>query len=322
MNSHSALPLVSVVTPVYNGERFLDACIQSVLAQTYERFEYVILDNASTDRTAEIIRSHAARDSRIRCVRNEAVLPIMANWNTAMALIDQQSDYCKVVHADDQLLPRCLEEMVAVAKDNPSVVLVGAYRIDGSRLNMVSVPYPQQLVPGAELCRNRLLGRWADVFGSPTSVMYRADRVRARPEFYRSDNPHADTEVCFELLRDGDYGFVHQVLTYTRRHTGAQTTDARRHGTHSAARIMIARDFGPSFLSPAEQRIALDTQIRYHYQFLGANIARLTDSTFRQQQIALLDKCGLELSWWRVTRSAVIVGLKKVPRWIGRMFRS
>ncbi|HWH03492.1 MAG TPA: glycosyltransferase family 2 protein, partial [Gemmatimonadales bacterium] len=68
-------PLVSVVTPVYNTGKYLAECIESVLAQTFTDFEYVILDNASTDDSPEIIARYARRDPRIRVVRNERLLP-------------------------------------------------------------------------------------------------------------------------------------------------------------------------------------------------------------------------------------------------------
>jgi glycosyltransferase involved in cell wall biosynthesis len=58
----SEQPLVWVTTPVYNGERFLAECIESVLAQTYENWQYTIVDNCSSDGTAQIVRDYAARD--------------------------------------------------------------------------------------------------------------------------------------------------------------------------------------------------------------------------------------------------------------------
>ena len=58
-------PQVSVITPVYNGEEFLSECIQSVLSQTYQNWDYTIVNNRSTDRTLEIAQSYAARDPRI-----------------------------------------------------------------------------------------------------------------------------------------------------------------------------------------------------------------------------------------------------------------
>src|SRR3989442_1823225 len=67
----SRRPRVSVGMPVYNGERYLAEAVDSLLAQTYEDFELIICDNASTDRTGEIARSYAARDTRVRYARNE-----------------------------------------------------------------------------------------------------------------------------------------------------------------------------------------------------------------------------------------------------------
>jgi len=70
----SSQPLVSVLTPVYNGAEFLSECIESVLAQTYQNWEYTIVDNCSTDGTAEIARRYAAKDSRIRLHQNTEFL--------------------------------------------------------------------------------------------------------------------------------------------------------------------------------------------------------------------------------------------------------
>ena len=104
--SKNAQPLVSVVTPVYNGDRYLDECIQSVLAQSYENLEYIIVNNCSTDRTLEIAEKFAQKDARIKIYSNNELLPIMKNWNFALSKISTQSKYCKVVHADDWLVIR------------------------------------------------------------------------------------------------------------------------------------------------------------------------------------------------------------------------
>ena len=124
-------PLVSIVTPVYNGEAYIKECIESVLSQTCQNWEYIILNNNSRDRTLEIAEQYERQDSRIRVYSNDTLLPIIANHNKAFGLISGGSKYCKVVSADDWLVPECLERMVELAEENPSVGIVGAYQLSG-----------------------------------------------------------------------------------------------------------------------------------------------------------------------------------------------
>src|SRR5215472_16108204 len=118
-------PLVSVVTPVYNGEEFLAECIESVLRQTHRNYEYLIINNCSKDRTLEIASAYAKKDNRIRVHNNTQVVGVIENHNTAFRLISTASKYCKVVSADDWVYPECIQRMVELAEANPSVGLVG-----------------------------------------------------------------------------------------------------------------------------------------------------------------------------------------------------
>ena len=90
-------PLVNVVTPVYNGEKFLSECIESVLAQTYQNWEYIIVNNCSTDNTSKIAEDYAGKDSRIHVHNNKKFLPIVQNFNNALRKISKDSKYCKEV---------------------------------------------------------------------------------------------------------------------------------------------------------------------------------------------------------------------------------
>jgi glycosyltransferase involved in cell wall biosynthesis len=114
VNRHNA-PLVTVLTPVYNGADFLAECIESVLKQTYDNFEYIIVNNCSTDRTLEIAQEYAARDSRIRVHNNEQFVAVIANHNIAFNLMSPKARYSKMVSGDDYLFPDCLERMVEFA---------------------------------------------------------------------------------------------------------------------------------------------------------------------------------------------------------------
>jgi len=125
------LPLVSIVTPVYNNAEYLAECIESVLAQSYSHWDYTIVNNCSTDGTLSVAQKYAMRDVRIRIVNNERYLSIIENHNHAIRQISSESRYCKFVFADDWLYPTCIEEMVRVAEEHPSVGLVGAYTMDG-----------------------------------------------------------------------------------------------------------------------------------------------------------------------------------------------
>ncbi len=263
-------PFVSVVTPVRNGEQYLRECIDSVLAQTYQNWEYVIVNNCSTDRTLEIAQSYADRDKRVSVHVNEHALDLLENWNHALRQISPESKYCKVLHADDLLLPTCIEQMVEVGEANPSVGIIGAYRIDEDYVNLDSMPYKSTVVSGREICRRRLLGG-PDMFGSPTSLMIRADLIRGRRQFYNEQNLHADSEVCFDLLRNVDFGFVHQVLTYTRRHNDSVSSFSRRLNTQKASHFLHLIRYGPYFLNEEEYARQYKRARRVYYRFLAQN---------------------------------------------------
>ena len=264
----SGNPLVWLVTPVYNGERYLGECIESVLAQSYGSWEYLIFDNCSTDRTAEIANEYVARDARVHLRRGTQFLPIIENWNAALRRMPSEAEYCKVVHADDTLFPECLERMVDLAERHSSVAVVTSYALWGGEVRHLGVPYPVEVADGREICRNTLLGK-CYVFGSPTSTLLRAADVRAREPFYNEANIHADTEVCFELLMDADLGFVHQVLTRTRVHPEAATSYSVEINTFHDFWLLMHLRYGPQCLERRVFYRLLARRLRRYAVFLA-----------------------------------------------------
>src|ERR1700690_1846534 len=131
MTAGSGAPLVSVLTPVYNGAEYLVQCIESVLGQTLKDFEYIIVNNCSTDGTLDIARRYAALDSRIKVHDNTEFLEVIANHNLAFSLMSPAAKYCKIVSADDYIFPDCLEKLVAFAEAHPSVGMVSSYELAG-----------------------------------------------------------------------------------------------------------------------------------------------------------------------------------------------
>jgi glycosyltransferase involved in cell wall biosynthesis len=114
-------PLVSIGLAVRNGERFLAQALDSLLGQTLQDFELIISDNASTDGTADICLDYAARDARIRYVRQPSNIGGPGNWN--FVALEARGRYFKWAAADDFCDRRMLEKCVAVLNADPSVVL-------------------------------------------------------------------------------------------------------------------------------------------------------------------------------------------------------
>jgi glycosyltransferase involved in cell wall biosynthesis len=112
---------VAIGLPVYNGANYLAAAIDSILAQSYGDFDFVISDNASTDGTEEICRSYAQRDPRIRYIRQPKNVGAAANHNMLVRMTD--SPYFKWAAHDDLLAPGFLAACVDVLDGDSAVVL-------------------------------------------------------------------------------------------------------------------------------------------------------------------------------------------------------
>jgi glycosyltransferase involved in cell wall biosynthesis len=116
------MPRVSIGLPVYNGEDYVGASVESLLAQTFTDFELVIVDNASTDRTSEICRSFASRDRRVRYHRNERNIGGGLNMNLAFELANGAPFYKWAAH-DDIHAPTFLERCMDALDRDPTAVL-------------------------------------------------------------------------------------------------------------------------------------------------------------------------------------------------------
>ena len=246
------MPKVSLLTPVYNGEQFLQECIESVLSQSYRDFEYIILDNCSTDRTAEIATRYAS-DQRVRVFRNNTLLPVIANYNRVATFVSPDTQYLKYLAADDLLFPSCLERMVAVAEANPRVSVVASYKVHGTSTECDGPPRPQDVVAGKQVCKWFFEGRLG-VLGGPTNHLIKVPPGGRETLRFDEDFLHADIELWVRLLKDGaEYGFVHEVLTFTREHDSSiSTTFADRMGTRTLEFLVTLKRHGRAFLSAEE----------------------------------------------------------------------
>ena len=117
----AGVPSLSIGLPVFDGEAYLGAALDALLAQTYGDFELIVSDNASTDGTQAIARAAAARDPRVRYERAAVNVGALANFNAVFR--KARGRYFKWAAADDLVAPTCLERAVAALERDPAVIL-------------------------------------------------------------------------------------------------------------------------------------------------------------------------------------------------------
>ena len=296
-------PLVSILTPVYNGENYLVECIESVLAQTYKNWEYTIVNNCSADGTLEIAQHFANKDKRIRVVTNHHFVEMIENHNIAFQLISQQSKYCKVISADDWIYPECLDRMVALAETHPSVSFVGSYQLAEDRVNQSGLPNKVEVISGRDACRLSLLGNI--VFGGPTATLYRSDLIRRNRPFFPHSRPYVDISVHFEHLQFSDFGFVHEILSRERIHSGQESTKVAELGIGTLGCLELLVQYGPTYLSPNELKMVENNLLKNHWRWLGGCLLKLKGAEVWRVQTIKLRELGYPIPWRKVFRGAV-----------------
>lgn len=261
-------PLVSVVTPFYNTAAFLRECIESVLAQTYSNFEYILVDNQSTDGSAGIAAEYAKRDARIRLFRNAEFVGQVRNYNGALRHVAAAARYVKIVQADDYAFPQCLERMVDVAEAHPTAAIISSYYLEGRHVRGSGIEWPTECIPGRVAIRLYMLENMF-LFGTPTNVMYRADLLSKRDPFFSETSMHEDTELCNEVLADADLGFVHEVLTMNRCRSDGILSSIERFEWHPTFWYTVLRKYGHQFLTGDELRSRITPARQKYLRILG-----------------------------------------------------
>lgn len=152
MSQVSQAPLISVIMPVYNAEKYVAQAIESILAQTVREFEFLILDDGSTDLSLNILQSYAAKDARIHLTSG-------SNQGVSRArnqmLAKAQGEFIAVMDADDVAYPKRFALQVAFLRQNPNIVCVGGCHdiIDerGRLLTYLSLPLTDEEIQQAAL---------------------------------------------------------------------------------------------------------------------------------------------------------------------------
>jgi len=271
-------PKVSVLIPVYNGERHLSECLESVLAQDFNDFEMLIADDGSSDGSQKIIEHFAARDPRIRWWKNLRNLGLTANANAC--LHEAKGEYIKFVHQDDALLsPAALRKMVIALDENPAVVLVGSQpHLTGAKSPPLLFFKKSRRYDGKKIIiacfeqNNNLIGQ-------PTLTLFR--KSAAHRGFDERFTGGMDFEMWCYLLEEGDFFYLAEPLATWRVHQNHQT--ARAHGVADREALLLMEIYyEKNWLHDAATDRLLFAQIYYLRKKYGASAASLTDKMMTQ----------------------------------------
>jgi len=292
-----ALPLVAVVTPVYNGAAFLNETMDCVQAQTYGNVVHVLLDNASTDATAEIIAQY--RDRRVPLVvgRNPATLDVRDNWEAAVRSSPQEARYFLVLCADDLITPDAIEKMVALAEQDSSIGIVACLwtkgtdpssKTEGTRFGL---PADISVFDGRWFVKAYLMQ--LHLATSPPCQLIRRDILDEIDPFYSSGTMMMDIDACLKVAVRRKVGFVYARLGFTRIHGDRISDRLVQPGRMFEANWLALIDrYGPDVMGAMELGVCRAAFLRYYFRRLLLWRFRDGNKPVYDRHVAFLEERG------------------------------
>ncbi len=242
-----SLPPVSIITPTCNHERFIAACLDSVLAQDFNSWEMVVIDDASRDRTADIVQAYARKDSRIRLIRHETnwgVRELAATYNQGVAA--GSGEWIAILEGDDAWPPGKLGRQLRELAGDPEIVLGFGRSLllspAGNFLGEVQAGLPAYCRPYFRNFRGRallpLLLR--PCFIHPVTVMIRRPALAKTGGFLQLPGLGlVDHPTFLELAGQGLFFGSEEILGYYRRHHGSQSLNCIVEQTAGERRLVF-----------------------------------------------------------------------------------
>lgn len=207
-------PEVSVVMACYNSAAFLDEAIQSILCQTFTNFELIVIDDASTDGTSDIVQDYCAKDSRIIYYRLDTNSGPANARNIGIEL--SSGKWIANLDSDDIALPNRLRLQVAFARSNPDIILLGSGCIE---IDAIGTPIQEYKYP---LCHPELVDRLEKVGGffPHSSCLYCRETLNRIGGFNSLYIRSQDYDLWLRLSEAGYIACLSQPLIKLRRHNG------------------------------------------------------------------------------------------------------
>ena len=205
---------VSVCIPAYNNEEVIGATIKAILEQTYQNLELIVVDDASKDKTVEVVKKFAQKDSRVSLYQNEKNLGMTGNWNRCVELAG--SEYIKLICADDILLPQSLEIEMKELRSNKNIVMTINDSImiseSGRKRGVFQRYYKKGVFPGKEIARKSLIA--SNFFGMPCAVLFKKSTFEKVGGFDPQFKYILDFDLWIRLAGEGDVNVLEPKLNY------------------------------------------------------------------------------------------------------------
>jgi glycosyltransferase involved in cell wall biosynthesis len=195
-------PLVSVLLPVSNAEGIIGDAIVSVLRQTFADFELIVVDNASEDMSARVVRGFASHDKRIRFHRNSIHCGLYENYNQCLRI--SVGKYIKPLSQKALLHPTALAQLVEVLNRKPAVALVGF------KTDQTNAPFESDVRIGFVETATKVLNQSRNLIGEPTCVLFRREYISSG--FDKRLSYLSDIDYWLRILHNGDFFYINEVL--------------------------------------------------------------------------------------------------------------
>jgi glycosyltransferase involved in cell wall biosynthesis len=289
---------ISIALPVYNGAAYLREAIDSICAQSFQNFEVVISDNASTDETPRICHEYARRDPRIKVYRTEQFLQQAGNVNRAVDLCS--AEWVKLFCHDDLMVPECILSIYRAIESAPSSVGLIANGESWLFMNGHVARIPPSQPPyhrnGPKLLREYLAGNRDVYLPALTPATIRKVAWERAGKFDRRF-VHFDVFCWMKLLLEWDYLFISRALTLCRIHGGQVAVSAQK----TLRSIHDHRLFFAEFAAQYGDQLQLNWMIRKRLQlrFLGSAGAAVAVKALRNEfgsSIRLF--LTMPVGWW------------------------
>jgi glycosyltransferase involved in cell wall biosynthesis len=226
-------PRISVLLPVWNGDAFLEPAMESILRQTYSSLELIVIDDGSTDRTADIACRFAGGDPRVRVLRRPHE-GLSAALNAGIAAA--RGEYIARMDADDVNVPDRLEKQVSYLDTHPACVAVGTWIevVDetGRHIGLKTFVTTHEEISAALL-------RGISAMAHPT-IVARRDALRAAGGYDARRYPSEDLDLWFRLGERGELANLGEALLQHRRHKAA--IGVREHHRMKAMALTICNE--------------------------------------------------------------------------------